>query len=1410
MGLAVERSLDMVVGMLGILKAGGAYVPLDPAFPKPRLEFMLADASVRVLVTERRLAGELPLVESTVLIDADWPQIAGHETTAPPPVATAGDLAYVIYTSGSTGVPKGVEIPHRAVVNFLESMQGRPGLRADDRLVAVTTLSFDIAGLEIWLPLITGATVIVASREVATDGAKLRDLLDASKATIMQATPSTWRLLLDAGWRSGTPLTPFTALCGGEAFPAPLAAALGERVSSLWNMYGPTETTIWSTIHPVDHVAGTIPLGKAIANTTTYVLDAAGQPVPFNVAGELRIGGVGVARGYRNRPELTAEKFVTDLYASDEAARVYRTGDLARYRADGTLEYLGRLDHQVKIRGYRIELGEIEAALDAQPAVRQSAAIAREDGSDKQLVAYVVAAEGAAINVSELRRALRERLPEHMVPSVFVTLDELPLTANGKIDRKSLPAPDQERPALDDAYVAPRTPDEEQLAAIWAQVLRVDRPGIHDNFFDLGGHSIAVTQVVSRVAGAFGVELPLRTVFEEPTIAGQAGCIAALRGAATGGRVPALVPVPRTGELPLSYAQHRLWFIDQLDPGNSVYNLPGAFWIDGPLNVPALELSLAAIVSRHETQRTSFPSVGGQPVQAIARSATVPLVIEDLRSLPAAAREPAAQRLADAEARRPFDVANGPLLRTTLVRIDEERHLLLLTTHHIVSDGWSLEVFNEELAALYGAFSAGRPSPLPPLDIQYLDFVAWQRACLDEARLAAEASYWQEHLAGVPTFLSLPADRPRPPVQSFSGRQRRFTLPRELAERLNEVGRREGTTLFMTMMSALQVLLHRYSGQEQFIVSTGAGNRTSPELERLIGCLINVVLLKADLGDNPTFRTLLQRVREEALSAYAHQDLPFEKLVEALRPERDLSYHPLTQVMFVLLRGPMDRLELPGLDVAAMEVENLSCQYDLVLHVWETNEGLAGFWHFNSDIFDISTIDRMVGHLEKLLTALTANIDARILEAPMLTAREAQAMLVDWNATAHEFPDGTCLHELFEHHVALNPDAPAIFFGERSLTYGEVEAQANQLAHALRRRGVGPDRLVGLCVERSIHLVIGVLGILKAGGAYVPLDPAYPEERLRMMLDDSQTSILLTQTHLIPSLPHVNGEIIALDEPGQFATEPTTKPESGVGARHLSYVIYTSGSTGMPKGIALEHRGVVNNIVDLNWRHGVGPADRVLALSSLSFDMCVYEVLGTLEAGGAIVMPLPEEWREPGAWARLARRHHVSVWNSAPQLLKMLVDYVEDKPDLWPVDLHLTILGGDWVPVSLPDRLKAIAPKVRVIVLGGATEASIHSIIFPVEKTDPSWKSIPYGVPMWNQKSYILNTSLQPVPSAFRASCSSAASGSDAATSSGRNRPQSGSCRVPSCRANASTGRAIWRATAPTASSSCSAASTTR
>jgi amino acid adenylation domain-containing protein/FkbM family methyltransferase len=1377
-GLCVERSLEMLVGLLGVLKAGGAYVPLDPSYPAERIDFMLDDSQVRVLLTQERLLTALPETQKfervaagawsrndliadvrpdpfpaetiarrrTVLcLDADWHLVERESETRPIGPVGADNLAYVIYTSGSTGKPKGVEISHRSVVNFLSSMRKKPGSTANDTLLAVTTLSFDIAGLELFLPLTTGARVVIASREVAADGARLAALLKKSNATVMQATPATWRLLLEAGWPGDPALK---VLCGGEALPRTLANQLAPRCAELWNMYGPTETTIWSAVGRVSAGDGPVFLGQPIANTRIYVLDRELQPVPMGVPGELCIGGDGVARGYHNRAELTAERFVKDPYSARPGAKLYRTGDLVRIRSAGKTEFLGRLDDQVKVRGVRIELGEIESAMNRHPAIREAVAAARDDSSgERQLVAYYVADPGQAPTTDELRRHAKELLPEGMIPSAFVRMEALPRTLNGKIDRKALPAPEQTRPQLAEKMVAPRTPEEEALAGIWAKCLGIERVGIHDDFFDLGGHSLLATRLMHQVHERFQVELPVRALFEAPTVAGLTERLQSFRSSGAGQSVAPPRPVPRGGDLPLSYAQQRLWFIDQLTPGTVSYNLCSAFRLRGALNSAALDRSMAEIVRRHESLRTTFPSDQGRPIQFIDSGDGWRLPVEDMSHLTVAAQEAEVRRRVDESAERPFDLTHGPLFRTLLLRLNDEEHVLLLGMHHIISDGMSLDVFGRELAKLYEAYSKGHDFSLPALPIQYADYAVWQRRYLESGVLRVQMEYWVKELEGLPRLLELPADRPRPPVQSFRGAHRAFALSKELSDRLKDLGRREGTTLFMTLMAAFQTLLGRYGGQERFIVSTGIADRDRPETQGLIGCLINILLLKADLSGNPTFRDMLARVRKIAIDAFTHRDMPFESLVEQLAPERDLSYNPLTQVMFVLLNGPMNHLEISGLNIQPLEIEMTVSPYDLVMHMWETAEGLAGFWHYSTDLFESATIERMLGQFLQLLEAIVTDPGRRVLDLPLLREADRQRMLVEWNDTRWDFPSDKCLHELFELQARLKPDAVAIIFGKEQWTYGELDSQANRLARDLRRRGVVSDTLVGLCVERSAEMIVGMLGIMKAGGAYVPLDPNYPQERLSFMLQDTGAGLVLTQQRLLAGLGVLPAEVVCLDTQWpEIARESDEKPASGVGPLNLSYVIFTSGSTGMPKGIAIQHRGVLNNIVDLNRRHGVGPGDSVLCLSSLSFDMCVYEVFGMLEAGATIVMPAPEGLREPGHWAELMQRHRITIWNSAPALLKMLVDYVSGRPELWPRDLHLAILGGDWVPVSLPDRLKAMAPRVRFIVLGGATEASIHSIIFPVDKVDPEWKSIPYGKPQYNQKAYILNPRLQPAP----------------------------------------------------------------
>lgn len=810
--------------------------------------------------------------------------------------------------------------------------------------------------------------------------------------------------------------------------------------------------------------------------------------------------------------------------------------------------------------------------------------------------------------------------------------------------------------------------------------------------------------------------------------------------------------IPRrsaSGPAPLSFSQQRLWFMDQLEPGNPVYGMPWQFVLTGPLDVARLEQSFNEVIKRHEVLRTNFVSADGNAVQVVAPVLRIELPVTDLSGLPDDEREAAALRLAVEDARRPFNLAEGPLLRAGLLRLDEEEHMLLLNIHHIIYDLWSMNVLFRELAAHYEALAAGQPASLPELPIQFADYAVWQREHLTGEVYAEQLAYWKKQLDDAPGLLDLPADRPRPPVQTFRGAKETVLFPKRLNEGLQALSQQEGVTTFMTLLAAFQTLLARYSGQDDIVVGSPIAGRTRDELEGSIGFFVNNLVLRTGMSGDPTFRELVMRVKNVTLGAYAHQDFPFEKIVEELHPERSLSHTPLFQVMFALQSALTTRPpELPGLNLRQLQVEEGISKFDLTLYMIEEAEGLRARLEYNSDLFDAATVRRILGHLQVLLEAVVADPDQRLSALPLLTAAERHQLLVEWNDTRTEFPKDSCLHELFERQAEKQPDAIAAFFEDKVLTYGELNRRANQLAHHLQGLGVGPDVPVGICVGRSFEMVIGLVGILKAGGAYLPLDPAYPRERLAFMIKDTAAPVLLTQRHLVETLPEDStAAVVCLDADWEMiAREPKENPRAGVTPENLSYVIYTSGSTGKPKGIAIRHRGVVNNITDLNRSFAVGPRDRVLALSSLSFDMCVYEVFGTLESGGAIVLPAPATERDPAHWAELIVRHGVTVWNSAPSLLEMLVEQTSDRPEMHPRSLRLALLGGDWVPVTLPDRLKALAPGVRVIVMGGATEASIHSIIYEVRETDPTWKSIPYGRPMANQLAHILDGRLQPAP----------------------------------------------------------------
>nr|MDZ8289085.1 amino acid adenylation domain-containing protein [Nostoc sp. ChiSLP01] len=1182
-GICVERSLEMVVGLLGILKAGGAYVPLDPEYPIDRLRFMLEDSQVSVLLTQQRLVEQLPQHQAQlVCLDTDSPLISqfsqdnviafGKATSIADVQAT--NLAYVIYTSGSTGQPKGVLIAHQGLVNLVFWHKRAFKITSLDKATQLASTAFDAAVWELWPYLTAGASIYLAKSQLLSSLENLQDWLISNNITIGFLPTPVAQELLSLKWPTEN-LALRTILTGGDKlhqYPSDLIPF------QIVNNYGPTENTVVTTSGVVvakeqDRTSPTI--GRAIANTQVYILDSNLQPVPVGVPGELHIAGVGLARGYLNHPELTQEKFIFNPFGS---GRLYKTGDKARYLPDGNIEYIERTDNQVKIRGFRIELGEIEAALSQHSDVQISCVIPREDTlGDKRLVAYVVAHQDCTPTTSELRQVLKAKLPEYMIPNAFVMLESLPLTPNGKVDRRALPAPDLYS-SRTGKYVAPRTPIEELLAQIWAQVLKIVQVGIHDNFFELGGHSLLATQLVSRIRNIFKVELALRELFARATVAELAQEIEQLQQQDLKLSSPPILPKAKNAQLPLSYAQQRLWFLDQFEPNSAFYNIPLALRLVGTLHQVALEQSLYEIITRHEALRTNFVIVDGQSTQIIQTQTNWTLSIIDWQHLPLGEQESTLQQLVQQHAIQPFDLASEPLIRATLIVLSETEHVLSVCMHHIVSDGWSIGVFIQELAALYNAYSQGQTSPLTPLPIQYADFAIWQRQWLQGDILQSQLNYWQQQLKDAPALLSLPTDRPRPAVQTFAGAHQEFAISVELTGKLTKLSQEQGVTLFMTLLAAYDTLLYRYTGQSDILVGSPIANRNRSEIEELIGFFVNTLVMRTSLAGNPSFSELLGRVRDMAMDAYAHQDLPFEMLVEALQPERNLSHTPLFQVMFVLQNAPMSGVELAGLTISSLSAQSTTAKFDLSLLMQNTATGLVGVWEYNTDLFDSSTIERITGHFMTLLEGIVNNPEEKISQLPMLTQVEQQ-LLVEWNNTQADYLQDKCIYQWFQEQVERTPDAVAVVFENQQLTYRQLNCRANQLAHYLQTLGVKSDVLVGICIQRSLEMVVALLGILKAGGAYVPLDPEYPTERLSFMLEDAQVAVLLTQHQLLEKLSGHQAQAVCLDTDAELISQSSQDNLiSSVQTTNLAYVIYTSGSTGQPKGVAMNQLAL-NNLI---------------------------------------------------------------------------------------------------------------------------------------------------------------------------------------------------------------------------------------
>ncbi|MGA4405222.1 amino acid adenylation domain-containing protein [Ralstonia nicotianae] len=1333
-GLCVERGLPMVIGVLGILKAGGSYVPLDPSYPRDRLAYMLEDSAPVAVVAQsgtRDRLGDRP-VAVVDLDEASWQTEPSHR----PEVAglSSHHAAYVIYTSGSTGRPKGVTVEHRQVVNLLESMRGLLAMTEADRWLAVTTLGFDIAGLELYLPLISGAVVVVLDREASRNAQSLSAALEGSGATVMQATPSTWRLLLESGW-SGRP--GLKALCGGEALPGELAGRLRARVGRLWNVYGPTETTIWSSAREVDATdagQGVVPIGRPIANTQMYVLDAYRQPVPLGVTGEIYIGGAGVARGYLNRPELTAERFVVNPFHGEGRERMYRTGDLGRWLPDGSLEYQGRADAQVKLRGFRIELGEIEARLSQCAGVSEAVVTMREDAPGEQrLVAYYVS--GEAIEAQTLREQLQASLPEYMVPAAYVRLERLPLTPNGKLDRKELPAPEGQAYAST-AYEAPQGEVEVALAGIWQTLLGVERVGRHDDFFTLGGHSLQAVRLVAQVRTQLGAELGLTELFAQPSLSAVAQAI--VRGQGTA--LPAITVADRGEPLPLSFAQQRLWFLAQMEGGSEAYHIPVGLRLKGELDEDALRRSLDRIVARHEALRTRFEVQEGQAVQLIV-PADVGLTLEWVDLSTEAASEHQLGLLAEAEARTPFDLEQGPLIRGRLVKLGEQEHVLLITMHHIVSDGWSQGVLARELGTLYEAYRAGNADPLPALPIQYADYAVWQRRWLEGGELQRQGTYWEQALAGAPTLLSLPTDRARPAQQDYAGGSVEVIFDETLSAGLRKLSQRHGTTLFMTVLAGWSALLSRLSGQEEVVVGSPVANRTRSEVEGLIGFFVNTLALRVEVG-GATVSELLGRVKAKVLEAQAHQDLPFEQVVERVRPVRSLSHSPVFQAALSWLNTEAVglSLELEGLTIEGVDAGQAAAKFDLTLELRETSEGLTGSLDYATALFDRATIERYLGYLYRLLKVMAADDSQEVNRIALLDEGERAQLLDSWNETAAPYPQASTIHGLFEAQVRRTPEAIAVEHEGQQVSYAELNARANRVAHALIGLGVGPDARVGLCAERSVELVVGLLGILKAGGGYVPLDPSYPQDRLAYMLEDSAPVAVLAQSNTREQLGALSVPVLDLASPLEGEAEHDPQVEA-LKPHHLAYVIYTSGSTGQPKGVEATIAGLTNR---LQWflRDVLTEAPVTALKTSIGFVDAVTETLGTLLAGGSLVVFDNAAVKDLSVFARRLRQTGVSHLVVVPSLLKYLLQSGEPRLD----GLRTLVCSGERLAPELARQCLAAYPQVRLLNFYGSSEVNGDATFYRYAGPEHVPAHSVIGRPIANTQIYILDAYGAPVP----------------------------------------------------------------
>ncbi|MEY3866260.1 MAG: hypothetical protein RLZZ338_151 [Cyanobacteriota bacterium] len=1353
--LLLDSDAPLISAMLGVLKTGKFYVPLDPSQPQTRIGYIVADSQSRLIITNNQyltLAKQL-ISDGVSILNLD--ELDSNLSSEELNLSLSPDsLAYIIYTSGSTGKPKGVMQAHNYVLHLTKSYTNSGEITAEDRLALLYSPSFAGAVRDIYCALLNGASLHFF--DVQQLGLNhLAAWLKEAEITVFFAVATMFRHFA-------------MTLTGDEQFPNLRLIFLGsetvyQRDVQLYQKYfsdrcqlivslGGTEVSPirqFKVDRDTQITTSNVPAGYAVEDHEILLLDEEGREVGAGEVGEIVVRSPYLAIGYWQQPELTAAVFSVD--SQNRQKRLYKTGDLGCLLPDGCLLHLGRKDFQVKIRGYRVELSEIEMALCRLPGIKEAVVTTQVDPlGEPILVAYIVPAESnLTLDTQQLRDVLKEQLPAYMLPTAFVSLSELPLTATGKIDRRSLPAPTEVNSQVFKDYQAPHTDTEKKLAELYGEVLKLNQIGINDNFFELGGHSLLALQVIVRINKIFGINLYVKDFFTLATVEKLAKYIESQESQSFS-VVETITKIARTENLPLSFDQQRLWFIDQLEGANSIYNITRAFHLQGELNLKVLEQAIQTIINRQESLRTSFKTVHGVPVEHILDEISFSLPVIDLQSFPKATRLAEAEKQLAQEWRKTFDLTQSPLFRALVLKIEPDSHLFLFSLHHIIGDDWSVQVFLREISTLYDAHLNKIPANLPCLSIQYADYAYWQRQYLQGEVLTNLLDYWRQQLADAPDILELPCTRPRTINQSFVSQKIPFRLGEDLTQKLKQLSLRTGTTLFVTILTAFYTLLYRYTDRQDLVIGTGLSNRNFLETESLIGFFVNLLPLRCQLTPEQTFQELLLKVHQTALEGYAHGQLPFDLLVENLHRERHPGYTPVFQILFLWQNVTQEVLDLPGLKTEPWELDKptAGATFDLTFSVQETNAELQGYWEYNTNILDADIVEGLTGHFQTLLNAIVANSQQSICQYPLLTATQKHQLLEEWNQTDRIFDNKLCVHQWFEIQVEESPDAVAVVYGEQTLTYRELNQKANQLAHHLQSLGVQPDQLVGICVERSLEMLIGVLGILKAGAAYVPLDAQNPWERLEYIINDAKLSVLLTTQALVSTIPSADSIIVYLDKEETFSNYSSQNPISDVKPDSLVYVIYTSGSTGKPKGVLVEHRNVVRLFHATQEWYKFNSSDVWTLFHSYAFDFSVWEMWGALLYGGRLVIVPYLISRSPEDFYHLLAHEKVTVLNQTPSAFRQLIsieELLKSPPEL---SLRLVIFGGEALDLqSLRPWFKRHGDaKPQLVNMYGITETTVHVTYRPLTEADLNSKGSVIGRAIPDLQLYILDSYLQPVP----------------------------------------------------------------